>query len=457
MAGLLAARVLSDHFERVTIIERDHLTDDAQSRRGVPQGRHAHALLAQGGLILRDLFPDLFPALARDGAVPLSISDIRRYQLGVWMAPIPTPTKTFAQSRPFFEQHVRACLVARDNVHIIDDCEVIKLYEDHGYITGVHLGYRTGEAHEEILFANLVVDASGRGSRAPQWLASLGYGRVEESIVKIDVGYATRIYRCPEQLPAGWKVLIISGMPPDDKRAGFVLPIEGGCWMVTLAGELRDYPPDDEVGFLDYARSLATPHLYEAIKDAEPVTPIMTYKYSANRWRHYERMSRLPEGFIIVGDAVCAFNPIYGQGMSIAALEAKTLDTCLRDQQDGLAGLTQRFQKALAKVVKTPWILTTSEDFRYPETEGKRPFGMKLFNWYTRHVLKLTASNPLVIANFFQVRHLLKPLSILFDPRIVWAVLSKELGPHRQKSVASLMMDRVSSPSPIRTMDVVAR
>ena len=280
---------------------------------------------------------------------------------------------------------------------------------------------------------------------------------MEESIVKIDVGYTTRIYRFPEQLPADWKVLIVSGMPPNDKRAGLLLPIEDGHWMLTLIGALRDYPPDDEEGFLDYARSLAMPDIYEAIKDVEPVTPIVTYKYSANRWRHYERMAHLPEGFIIVGDAACAFNPIYGQGMSVAALEAKTLDTCLRDQQDSLTGLTQRFQKALAKIVKTPWILTTSEDFRYPETEGQRPLGMKLFNWYTRHVLELTASNPLVIANFFQVRHLLKPLSILFDPRIVWAVLSKGLSPHRQKPIALLTIDKVPSPSPIRTMDTVAR
>jgi deazaflavin-dependent oxidoreductase (nitroreductase family) len=145
-----------------------------------------------------------------------------------------------------------------------------------------------------------------------------------------------------------------------------VLPIEGGYWMVTLVGGLRDYPPEDEAGFLEYARSLAQPDLYEAIKDAEPVTPIVTYKYSANRWRHYERMSRLPEGFIVMGDAVCSFNPVYAQGMSVAALEAKTLETCLREQRrrrphHGLAGFTPHFQNALAKVVRTPWTSATTD------------------------------------------------------------------------------------------------
>jgi 2-polyprenyl-6-methoxyphenol hydroxylase-like FAD-dependent oxidoreductase len=380
------------------------------------------------------------------------------------MKPVPTPVKTLVQSRPFLEQHVRHFVAARANVCFIDGCEVNRLYanEDHTRIMGVSLVHHSPERHEEDLAADLVVDASGRGSRTPQWLASLGYGSVEESSVKIDVGYATRIYRRPDQLSADWKLLIVYGTPPGDKRAGLVLPMEGGHWMVTLAGGQRDYPPAAEAGFLDYARSLAVPHLYEAIKDAEPVTPIVTYKYSANRWRHYERMSRLPEGFIVMGDAVCSFNPVYGQGMSVAALEAKLLDTCLRDQQrhgthNGMADFPRRFQQALTRVVKTPWMLTTGEDFRHPETEGKRPFGMNLFNWYTRRVIELTASNPLVTVRFFQVRHLLKPLATLFHPRIVWAVLSKELASRRQKPVASPATDQASSLAPAHMMDAVAK
>lgn len=154
--------------------------------------------------------------------------------------------------------------------------------------------------------------------------------KVQETSATIDMGYATRIYRCPALLPSGWKTLFIYGRPPDDKRGGAIFPIQGGYWMVTLSGALRDYPPDDEAGLLAFARSLAQPDLYEAMKDAEPVTPIAVYKYSANKWRHYERTRSLPEGFIILGDAVCCFNPIYGQGMSVAALEAQALDRCLR-------------------------------------------------------------------------------------------------------------------------------
>ena len=173
-------------------------------------------------------------------------------------------------------------------------------------------------------------------------------------------------------------------------------------------------------------------------------------------------MARLPAGFVILGDAACSFNPVYGQGMSVAAIEARVLDMCLRDQQlegagKDLAGFPQRFQQAIVKVVKVPWMLATGEDFRYPETEGKRPLGINLLHWYTRRVNELTASNPMVAGLFYQVLHLLKPPTVLFSPRVVWAVLIKELASHRQKPVVSLPTDEASSPAPTRTMDAVAR
>jgi 2-polyprenyl-6-methoxyphenol hydroxylase-like FAD-dependent oxidoreductase len=224
MAGLLAARVLSDHFAQVTMIERDRLTGDAGPRKGVPQGRHVHSLLARGAGIMGEYFPDLFPALAQDGAIPVGTEGVRWNQLGVWMAPVRSPVKISFQSRPFLEQHVRKQLAARDNVRIMDACEVSQLCTRNDRVTGVILRYRTGEQDEEELAADLVVDASGRGSRAPQWLNSLGYGNVQETSVKIDVGYATRIYRCPTQLPANWKALFIYGRPPEDKRGGASSP-----------------------------------------------------------------------------------------------------------------------------------------------------------------------------------------------------------------------------------------
>jgi 2-polyprenyl-6-methoxyphenol hydroxylase-like FAD-dependent oxidoreductase len=232
--------------------------------------------------------------------------------------------------------------------------------------------------------------------------------------------------------------------------------------MVTLGGWLQDYPPDDDAGFLEYARSLSQPDVYEAIKEAEPISHIAVYRYNTNRWRHYERMSRLPEGFIVMGDATCAFSPVYGQGMTVAALEAKTLDICLREQLSGTGNnhansFPHRFQKSIAKQIKAAWMLSTGEDLRYPETEGHRSLDIRLFNWYMRHVVDLTASHTEMAAAFFQVYHLLKPLSSLFKPRIVWTVLSKALFSRRQKPGETKPPYVKCSPEPLPPLEEESR
>ena len=433
MAGLLAGRILSDHFDYVTFVERDRLPEDAGARRGIPQGQHIHVLLNKGASLLTELFPDLPAALAQRGAPHVDgIADVRWYHFGVWKTRFPSNIKGYSQSRPFLEQSVRRCLSTKANVRFIDQCEVTRLCanDDTTRVTGVHLRHRHGESREEELAADLVVDASGRGSQAPQWLVSLGYEKVKESRVKVDIGYASRIYRRPKELPVDWKVLVIYPTPPDGKRAGSVLPIEDNTWIVSLTGRLRDYPPNDEAGFLDFARSLPEPTLYQVIKDAEPLTPIAIHRFPANRWRHYEGMSRFPGGLVILGDALCSFNPIYGQGMTTALLEASILNECLC-QQRGFhtggkgTGLAQPLQKALAKAVGVPWLLATSEDFRYPETEGHRPPGVRLLNWYTGRVHKLAGSNPRATLRFYEVVHMLNPPMVLFAPPILFAVLFK--------------------------------
>jgi 2-polyprenyl-6-methoxyphenol hydroxylase-like FAD-dependent oxidoreductase len=433
MTGLLASRVLADHFEHVTIIERDHITEETQSHKGVPQGRHVHVLLKKGASLLSELFPDLSSALIQSGAPYLdSIEDVRWHHFGVWKARFPSDIRGYSQSRPLLEKAVRVRVVARTNVHLIDACEVTQLCanNDKTRITGVQLRCCNDQFREEYLAADLVVDASGRGSQSSQWLMSLGYDKVKESLVKVDIGYASRIYRRPPQMQVDWKALVIYPKPPGEKRGGYVVPIEDDCWIVTLIGWLRDYPPKDETGFLDYASSLPMSDLYEAIKDAEPVTPIVTHKFPANRRRYYEQMSRFPDGFIILGDAACSFNPIYGQGMTTAALEARSLSDYLDQQQRNMIrgnvmNRTHHFRQEIAKVVKVPWLLATSEDFRYPETEGKRPTLMRLLNWYVGKLHVLVSSYPVATIRFYEVLHMLKPPTTLFEPRILFAVLFK--------------------------------
>ncbi len=433
IAGLLAGRVLSDHFEHVTIFERDQITEDVEPRKGVPQGRHVHVLLKKGAFLLSELFPDLSSTLIQSSVPYLdSIEDVRWHHFGVWKARFSSNIRGYSQSRPLLEISIRDRVAARANVHFIDACEVTQLCanDDNTRVTGVQLRHQNVNHLEEELAADLVVDASGRGSRASQWLMSLGYDKVKESIVKVDIGYASCIYRRPCQKHLDWKALVIYPKPPGEKRGGYVVPIEDDCWIVTLVGWLRDYPPDDETGFLDYARSLPVSNLYEAIKDAEPVTPIVTHKFPANRRRHYEQMSRFPEGFVILGDAACSFNPIYGQGMTAAALEASMLNDYLCQQQRNVVEgnpihLTQRCQQAIAKVVKVPWLLATSEDFRYPETEGMRPTFMRLLNWYVGKLHVLVSSYPVATIRFYEVLHMLKSPFVLFEPRILFAILFK--------------------------------
>lgn len=428
MAGLLTARVLSAYFERVTLIERDRL-EGMGPRKGVSQGWQTHALLSKGAAVIETLFPDLFPALVEEGAIAADMgADLLWYQFGVGKVRFKSGIRLYSQSRPWLEAQIRQRVASRANVRVLDGFEVVQLSSsaDTRRITGVQIRSLEGERQQEEIAADLVVDASGRGSQAPRWLKALGYPQVEESVVKVDVGYTTRTYRRPKELPADWKILVIYCTPPQEKRTGLVQPIEGERWSVSLSGWLKDYPPSEEAGFLEYARSLPNSALYELIKDAEPLTPAVSYRFAANRRRYYERMSRLPDGFVVLGDALCSFNPVYAQGMTVAAIEVETLQACLQQRQQrqqGLSGFPRRFQKAVAQTVSAAWMFTTSEDFRYPATEGKRPVGIALFQWYTRRLLEAAAESPRLALRFYHVMHMLKPPVTLFAPRVLAAVL----------------------------------
>jgi 2-polyprenyl-6-methoxyphenol hydroxylase-like FAD-dependent oxidoreductase len=433
IAGLLTARILSDYFEDVTVVERDHLPTNVHVRKGVPQGRHVHLLMEKGAAILSELFPTLFSDLEKDGALLLSpTADFRWFHFGFWKLQFPGPLRVYSQSRPLLEHHVCRHVVDRPNIRMLDDCEVTGLIRDvrtRSTISGARIRRCYHMSNEEYLMTDLIVDASGRGSQTPFWLATLGYPPIEETLVKIDVGYATRVYRRPESAASHWKAMAIYPWPLDMKRIGYIFPIEQNEWIVTLSGHLHDHPPADEVGFLAFARNLAMPHIYEAIKVAEPLSPIFIHKFPANRWRHYERLSRMPDGLVVLGDAACVFNPVYGQGMTVACLEANILRVCLEHHlithaAGDMTGFSRRFQKALANGLEVPWLFATSEDFRYPETEGKRPLAVHLLQSYTHRVSNLTASEPFVTQRFYEVLNMVKPPSALFHPRILIPTLS---------------------------------
>jgi 2-polyprenyl-6-methoxyphenol hydroxylase-like FAD-dependent oxidoreductase len=266
--------------------------------------------------------------------------------------------------------------------------------------------------------------ADGRNSRLPQWLAALGYEPPEETVVNSFQGYASRFYRPPAGFKADWKALYIQQAPPDDPRGGLISPVEGGRWLVSLVGGDGDYPPTDEAGFLTFARKLRSPALYAAIAGAEPLGPIAGQRATENRLRHYDRLERFPDGVVAVGDAVCAFNPVYGQGMTAAALGIEVLEHWLGEEWSrGVPDPGRIFQRRLAGMTAVPWQLSTGADHNFRTTEGPSPGWLaRLKGSYLARVMRAATSQPAVRRRLTEVLQLLRPPSALFGPGVVAGV-----------------------------------
>lgn len=416
IAGLLAARVLSDHFERVTIIERDDLPQSGDYRAGVPQARHLHVILVRGQHILENLFTGFTDDLKAAGAVSgVWGLDNAFFTVGGWTPRFDSGLVSHIVGRAKLEWLVRRRVQAIPNVSIQTGRDVIQLLFDNSRqtVTGVKVESRATHATEDVL-ADLVVDASGRNTKAPQWLQDLGYSIPEETLVDAHCGYATRWYERPAHIRP--VTFAIQPRPKEGVyRGGGMMPVEDNHWVVTLIGANGDYPPTDEEGFMAFARSLPTPVIYNLIKDAKPISSISGYRKLENRWRRYERMERLPEHFILIGDSVSALNPIYGQGMTKAALEAELLGKLLRQRGAGdLTGLPREFQQRLAKNLIGPWMLATSEDLRYPDVEGEKPdLFIRFSNWYFDRVAQTMPYDTQITLAFF------KAMSLLRDPRSI--------------------------------------
>ncbi len=426
LTGLLTARVLSDHFEKVTILERDPVHDIPESRKGQAQTRHLHGLLAQGLLILKEYFPGIDEELEAGGAFTGDMGEILHwYQYGGYRLNFESGLTSMSMSRPFLEFHIRRCVLSLPNVTLVDSRAVSGLIidPDRKQIIGIQVTQRSGEQHTESVYADFIVDASGRGSSSPKWLESLGYARPPETEVKARIGYATREYRRKEKDPARLRVEMVSPTAVVEKHGTFLFPIEGDRWIMTSGGYVGDHPPTDEAGLLEFVRSLPAPDIYNIISKTEPLTEIIAYKYPASLRRHYEKLKRFPEGYLVIGDAVASFNPIYGQGMTSAAMQTYALGDLLKKNSD-LQGLWKSYFKQVAKVVDMPWQLAVGEDFRYPETEGTKPPFTDIINAYVEKVHKATQRDPVVYAQFLRVMNLMAPPASLMSPGIIWRVLT---------------------------------
>lgn len=379
IAGLAAAKTLANTIDQVTIIERDESGCRQEFRSGVPQARHAHTLMPQGQEILEQLFPGIIAELIHQGAVPVNIEqEVAFFHAGAWRTPQQKGRKlSLSCSRPMLENAIYQRVTTLPNVAIMRGYRAEGLLADDSgqRVAGVRL--RTGrgaEAKELVKKVSLVVDASGRQSQAPKWLASLKFMPPEEWRINARVGYTTRIYQQPANLAAEWKRLYVRPTPPDDTRGGVILPEENGRWVVTLVGIAGDYPPTDEAGFLAFARSLPTPQIYQAIKDAKPLSEPFGFRRTENRMRRYDKLPQFLEGFLVIGDAVCALNPVYAQGMTAAVTGSHVLEATLNRFRDGLAvgnvtGLAAAYQKALRAGLDDLWSQSTSKDWDWPMTE----------------------------------------------------------------------------------------
>jgi len=433
IAGLTAARVLTDYCERVTIIERDIAPTIKEFRKGVPQARHPHILLKGGEQVLEGLFPGLRRELFDNGALPINMGcDMDWFMLGQWRQKFTSSIVNVACSRPLLESAIHSRLMVHPKVTFVQESEAIGLLVDESKtrVAGIRTRSRRDQTISEIE-ANIVVDASGRDSDTPRWLNSLGFPAPTEDSVTSKPGYATRIYNIPANFKEEWKAIYIQPAAPNLTRGAIIVPMEGNRWHVTVFGMAGDYPPTTEAGFLEFAQSLPDQRIYDAIKDATPLTEVWSFRRGENRLRHYEQLSRYLEGLLVFGDAVYALNPVYGQGMTVAALGGMEMDKCLREQQttqpDGnLNGLAKSFQKRLATVIAGPWQLATGEDRRWNVDENITPadFPTRMIQNYIGKLLSVTLTDTSVAEAFFHVQQMIAPPTLFFRPDILWKVLT---------------------------------
>ena len=423
MGGLAAAGALADYFERVIVLERDTLPSGAEHRAGTPQARHLHVLLAGGERALESLFPGLTAALKQAGAVPLRVGLDAHYEVPGYD---PFPKRdlgwdVYSMSRPLVEYVVRQQLKKHRNVELRERCRVDAIVTTDakgGEISGVRLAGGEGET----LPADLVVDASGRGALTLAALQSTSSPVPAETKIGVDFAYATVVFSIPEDAPDDWKGVFTFPNAPESRRGALMMPIEGDRWILSLGGAHGDGPPGDLDGFLAFAEKLRTPTIYRAVKGARPLAEAVRFAFPDSVRRHFERLDSFPRGLIPLGDAVCRFNPIYGQGMSVAAQEACALRDLLAARAaapDPLDGLAQAFFAAIQEVIDTPWATAAVADFVYPQTRGERPPDIENTLKFGVAMNRAAARDANVHKLMYEVRQLLKPRSAYRDPAFV--------------------------------------
>jgi 2-polyprenyl-6-methoxyphenol hydroxylase-like FAD-dependent oxidoreductase len=395
IAGLWTARALADHFEEVLILERDHLPEGAEFRSGTPQARQFHALLESGLQQMKEWFPGLDQELISAGAIPYDVTgDVHMYAANQWYPQFPSGSILLSCSRLLLESIIRRRLRENPCIRFIEGVEIVGLQSDEAKqrLTGVQIRNRrhgSNQREEDPVYeADLVVDALGRRSQTPEWLVEMGYLAPEENEVDSFLGYVTRRYKRKPNTPMIW----ILAAPPDHPYGAILFPEENDTMMALLSGFNKHYPPTDPEEFDAFLPVLGQ-EFEEAIRGSEPVSQPYGYRGTSSRWRHYEKLERWPERFVVLGDAFCCFNPIYGQGMSVAAMSAVVLGDRIKRSNGNLDGVAKLTLNEVSKLTQPIWLFATGSDLSWPGTQGGTLDSSSLDRfgrWYIGKLLEAT-------------------------------------------------------------------
>ena len=415
MAGLAVAAALPQGFERVTVLERDTLPHEAASRTGTPQDRHLHLLLPSGADALEELLPGIGADLEAAGAVPCDADAIRMVLGGHRLAPAPTGQAGFVGSRPLVEAQVRRRVCAEAAVTVRQDHAVrgLALADDRRTVVGVRVADPTGAGGEATLPCDLVVDCTGRGSRTDRWFADAGYTPAPVDELRVDVRYATRAFDIADDVLGG-DLHVLIGPTPDDPRGGAMTRVGTARWLVTLFAMAGAQPPGDRAAFEEFAGGLVVDDIAAAIVEGTEVGTAASYRFPANLRRRYEDLAEFPDGLLVVGDAVCSFNPIYGQGMSVAALEAAELGGRLR--ADGVPPTPSDWFEAIAPTVDAAWQLATGADLAVRCVEGRRGPVVRVTGAYLARLQAGAAHDRVLSRSFARTASLLDAPQALLRP-----------------------------------------
>jgi 2-polyprenyl-6-methoxyphenol hydroxylase-like FAD-dependent oxidoreductase len=421
LSGLLAARVLADTYHTVTLVERDSLPDAPLNREGVPQSHHAHILLKLGLDIISELFPNFVGALDEYKIPELSwTKDIRLLRGDHWLPTMDLNLTTRAATRPLLEWVIRQQVAQLANVKFMSNQRVVG-YQFGKPACATGIKFHTGQ----ILETDLIIDASGRNSKTTEWLSEQHFTPPPEEVVNAHVGYSSRLY---ESLKTSldYKMIGIGNRAPNRRQSGTLILQENGIYIVTLAGVgKQDQPPTDEEGFLDFAKSLASTDIYEVIKNAVPASPIRGYRDTQNRRRRYDQVV-MPTGLVVFGEALCSFNPVYAQGMTAAAIQARILRNCVRQQH------YETIHAQLLNAIKTPWLIATGADLAFPETDGIRsPGPTVILQRYIEEYSEIMGYHKDMTKDFVNMINMTKPPTALFAPSYIFEVMLASLHLHQ--------------------------